>query len=53
MTSAAGSKSSDCDNYNHQDCYNKKGKCHCNCHDSNLDIGKKYNKIRKEKKTKK
>ncbi len=46
-------KSSDCDNWNHQDCYNSKGTCSCDCHDPKTVRGKKYNKIRKSKREKK
>lgn len=43
-------KSSDCNNWNHIDCYNKNGKCKCDCHNPNLDMGIKYIRIRAAKK---
>jgi len=41
--------SSDCENYNHIDCYNNNNKCDCDCHDVRTDKGKKYKKLRAER----
>jgi len=46
-------KSSDCNNWNHQDCYNSKGNCNCKCHKPGTNEWLMYqnrrNRIRKEK----
>ena len=46
-------KSSDCNNWNHGDCYNSKGACNCRCHKPGTDEYIRYEKKRKQKREKK
>jgi len=56
MVNSRNVKSSDCNNWNHQDCYNSKGKCNCKCHKPGtnewLIYQNRRNRTRKEKEEK-
>ena len=45
--------SSDCNNWNHIDCYNSKGKCNCKCHKPGTNEYIRYENERQEKRKKK
>lgn len=53
MTKKEKPKSSDCNNWNHIDCYNSKGTCKCDCHNPYSDMGIRYNSLREERRKKK